>query len=171
MDALKRIVFLLILAGVGALGVRHFLFEKIVIASESMEPTLPKGTELYVDKLAPFLGAPKRGDIVMFDSPFQPEKGLVKRVIGLSGETIEIRNKTVYINGQLLDEPYAHHEHMDVMWVGDNVAPQQIPANHVFVMGDNRDVSGDSRDWRTSSGDPRPYLSRQEILGVIKAPR
>jgi signal peptidase I len=166
-EALKRIVFLLALGVVGALIVRHFLFETIYIASPSMEPTLPVGTRLVENKLAYLNAMPQRGDIVVFNRPSHPEKGLVKRVIGVPGDSLEIKEKMVYVNGAALNEPYVQHTSPNTMFEGDNIAATTVPAGCVFVMGDNRDVSGDSRDWRKKDGTWDPFLPIKAISGRL----
>ena len=95
-----------------------------------------------------------RGDIVVFKYPDEPERDFIKRVIGLPGETIELRNKKVYVNGQPLEEPYVHflepaHNAQEVTSfdVRERYGPVTVPAGQYFVMGDNRDNSQDSRYW------------------------
>jgi signal peptidase I len=153
-----------------ALFIRTFVVQAFKIPSSSMEPNLLVGDHLLVNKFvfSPSLGpgedavSPKRpirrGDIVVFKYPETPEKDFIKRVIGLPGETIEVRSKIVYVDGRPLDEPYAHFlgaapgrpdserallgEDADPEW-----GPQQVPSGRLFVMGDNRDNSLDSRRW------------------------
>src|SRR5437867_1146337 len=130
-----------------------------VVPTESMTPTILVGDHFFLDKVAFPANYPhvlqnylpartiQRGDIIAFWSPENPEMRLVKRVIGLPGETIEIRNRDVYINGRKLDEPYAVHTDVRQMDRRDILAPVTIPADHFFMMGDNRDNSNDSRFW------------------------
>ena len=127
-----------------ALLVKTFLVQAFFIPSLSMYPTLDKGDRVLVNKLSYQLHDVHRGDLVVFDRPEgSPESGikdLIKRVIGLPGETIESRDGVVFIDGRELDEPYL----VDGMTT-DNLPPQEVPDGHVFVMGDNRDDSADSR--------------------------
>lgn len=129
-----------------ALIIRAFLFQAFFIPSASMESTLLIHDRIIVNKLSYRLHDVHRGDIVVFDSPKliteqSPEiDHLVKRVIGLPGETVEGRNNRVYIDGRRLDEPY-----LDDDVVINNFAPTVIPDGNVFVMGDNRNQSEDSR--------------------------
>ncbi len=134
-------------AVVVALLLRAFLFQAFYIPSESMEETLLVDDRVLVNKLSYRLHDINRGDVVVFR---RPEAGagefrdLIKRVIGLPGETIEARDNTIYINGQVLIEPY--------LTAGEVIAdfdPVVIPEGELFVMGDNRDNSGDSRVFGT----------------------
>jgi len=99
----------------------------------------------------------RRGDILVFKFPEDPRRDFIKRAIGLPGETIEIRDKTVFVNGRLLEEPYAVHTDTRT-WPDDPRVPEQerrrdqlaslrVPEGSVFALGDNRDHSDDSRDW------------------------
>lgn len=127
-----------------ALVIRTFLLGAFYIPSESMDPTLKVGDRVLVNKLSYKLHDVNRGDVVVFKRPPQEQvagiKDLIKRVIGLPGETIESRSGKVYINGRPLNEGY-----LQPGVLTDNLPPTKIPANEVFVMGDNRDNSSDSR--------------------------
>jgi signal peptidase I len=111
----------------------------------------------------------RRGDIVVFKYPDEPDRDFIKRVIGLPGETIELRNKKVYVNGKPLDEPYVHFltppstEYQEVTSsdVREQFAPVTVPPDHYFVMGDNRDNSQDSRYWGFL---PRGYVKGKALL-------
>ncbi|MCG3204518.1 MAG: Signal peptidase I P [Elusimicrobia bacterium] len=165
---MKRLLFLALLGAAGAFVFRAMCFEGIYLASESMEPQFPKDMHIMVNKLALLYKKPMRGDVVMFDSPIDPKKGLVKRVVAVEGDTVEIRDKKVYLNGKMIDEPYVQFLNPDTIFNGDNMAPLTIPSETVFVMGDNRDVSGDSRDWRSPSGEPVPFLPLANIKGFVQ---
>ena len=127
-----------------ALLVKTFLIQAFFIPSLSMFPTLDKGDRVLVNKLSYDLHDVHRGDMVVFDRPEgSPEsdiKELIKRVIGLPGETIEARDGVVFIDGDRLDEPYLQDGIRT-----DNLPPTEIPEGRVFVMGDNRTGSADSR--------------------------
>jgi signal peptidase I len=127
-----------------ALVIRAFFLAAFYIPSESMVPTLQKGDRVLVNKLSYKLHDVHRGDVVVFGRPpNEPDNGikdLIKRVIGLSGETIEVRDCKVLINGQTLSESYVKS------WTRTcTYPPHQIGKDEVFVMGDNRDDSQDSR--------------------------
>ena len=165
-----RWLFLILLGAAGAWGVRRFAFEGIYLASDSMAPTMPEGRHVMVNKLSFAFSAPRRGDIVMFDLPSHPEKGFVKRVIAVAGDRIEIRKKKVILNGEVLNEPYVTHTRPDEILVGDNRPEVTVPEGHVYVMGDNRDVSGDSRDWTDGDGEWAPFLPVRQIGGLVDRP-
>lgn len=160
----------LIIALVLALLIRTFIIQAFKIPTGSMEPTLLVGDHLLVSKFSysmhvpnevPFTSiqlfpdyhffssVPKRGDIVVFKFPLEQEKDYIKRVVGLPGETIQVIRRNVYINDKLLKEPYAHHSEPPSSLVPgrDNMALLRIPEGHIFVMGDNRENSSDSRVW------------------------
>ncbi|MDF9408165.1 MAG: Signal peptidase I S [Pelotomaculum sp. PtaB.Bin013] len=142
-DWIKTIVIAVILS----LAVRTYVAEAKWIPSESMLPTLKVGDHLIIDKLFYKLNGTRginRGDIVVFNPPESAdlnEKVLIKRVIGLPGETISIKGGLVYINGKQLDEPYILEK------PNTDFAPFMVPDNELFVMGDNRNNSYDSRFW------------------------
>jgi signal peptidase I len=130
-----------------------------VVPSASMAPTILVGDHFFIDKVAFPANYPHalqkylpvrtihRGDIVALWSPENPNLRLVKRVIGLPGETLEIRDRIVYIDGRKLSEPYAVHSDPIEITRRDNFGPVVVPADHFFMMGDNRDNSNDSRFW------------------------
>ncbi len=105
----------------------------------------------FTDKRILILRKPERGDIIVFKYPENPEKDFIKRVIAVEGDVIEERNKVVYVNGKPIKEPYAYHSDRYVKSgefdPRDNFGPIRVPRGKVFVMGDNRDQSYDSRYW------------------------
>jgi signal peptidase I len=105
----------------------------------------------YSSQIAFSLGMPQRGDIIVFRFPEDEDKDFIKRAIGLPGDTVEVRNKTVFINGAPLEEPYTQHVDPTVLahqiQPRDNLGPITVPPDSYFVMGDNRDQSMDSRFW------------------------
>jgi len=119
--------------------INFFLAQATQVHGQSMEPTLHSDQRLVVEKVSYRFHGPRHGDIVVLKSPQQSTELLIKRVIGLPGETVEIRQGRVYINGQELDEPYLERS------TGGNWGPIIIPPLQVFVLGDNRSFSNDSR--------------------------
>lgn len=149
------------------------LVQNFKIEGSSMEPSLHSGQYILVNKLVYFnfdlnapmrllpgldeesrvvypLGLPERGDVVVFEYPKDPDKDFIKRVIGLPGETVAIRDGKVYVNNELLDEPYLNGAPTycsATSEVNCDTAPVVVPADAIFVMGDNRSNSSDSREW------------------------
>ena len=155
----------IIIAVVLALFIRAFVVQAFKIPSGSMEPTLLIGDHLLVNKFIygitiPFTDkklfefvTPKRGDVVVFIYPEDPSKDFIKRVIAVEGEQISIRDKKIYINGKRIEDPYGVYRDPNVVsgWGNeisrDNFGPVTVPPHSLFVMGDNRDKSFDSRFW------------------------
>ncbi len=121
------------------------------IPSGGMIPTLLVGDHLLVDKHIYKNQAPSYGDIVIFPYPVDPKKGFIMRVVALGGDTIEIKEKQVYLNGKELSEPYAVHLAPQIIQDNKNprdfFGPVTVPEDSIFVLGDNRDNSHDSRYW------------------------
>ena len=111
------------------------------IESHSMQPNFYEGEFILVNKLAFKLGEPTRGEVIVFHNPNNPDEDYIKRVIGLPGDTVEIHEQTVYVNGDIFAEPYP----INPFRPGENYGPAVIPPNQLFVMGDNRGNSSDSR--------------------------
>jgi signal peptidase I len=132
-----------------------------------MEPALRTGTLLVLDKLTLRLRAPRRGDVLSFRSPVG-DHDLLKRVVALPGETVEMRGKIVFINGKELDEPYVIYSRAGEKLEGDNLGPLVVPAQGFFVLGDNRDESSDSSVWKDSDGKPLPFLHLRFIQGIAR---
>jgi signal peptidase I len=146
-----------------ALVVRTLVIQAFKIPSSSMENTLLIGDHIFVNKFLygyhiPFtkgrvlqFASPKRGDIIVFVFPEDPSKDFIKRVIGVPGDTIEIRMKKVFVNGQPIDEPYTRFADGNAIdgfvRARDNLPPIKVPPGKLFTMGDNRDRSYDSRFW------------------------
>ena len=121
------------------------------IPSGAMKPTLQIGDHILADKYTYKKTEPKRGDIVIFPFPEDPSKDFIKRVVGVSGETIEIIDKQISINGEIIEEPFVIHTDSNIFRdkkrPRDNFGPVKVPDDSLFVMGDNRDHSYDSRFW------------------------
>src|SRR3954469_19609267 len=174
----------LVIAVVLALFIRTFVVQAFKIPTGSMEQNLLIGDHLLVNK---FVFGPtvshlertvlpiadiRRKDVIVFKFPKDPTRDFIKRVIGLPGDTVELRSKRVFINGKQLDEPYVYYlddppplpQEMeasnDLQGVGDprvQYGPVTVPAGHYFVMGDNRDNSEDSRYWG--------FMPRENVKG------
>ena len=160
---IKEYVEPIVIAVLIALFVRTFIVQAFKIPSGSMEPTLLVGDYLLVNKFLygtriPFtntkilpLKKPQRGDIIVFIYPKDQSKDFIKRVIGQEGEKVEIVQNKIYINDQLIDDPWGHFSEKNP-WARylpsiENFGPVVVPKNSVLVLGDNRDNSLDSRFW------------------------
>lgn len=145
-----------------ALFIRTFVVQAFKIPSGSMLPTLEVGDHLLVNKFIygvriPIVGTrllawnlPERDDVIVFIFPQDRSKDFIKRVKGVPGDTVELRNKILYINGERVDDPHASYDATPARMARqprDNFGPEPVPEGHVFVMGDNRDHSHDSRFW------------------------
>ena len=127
----------------------HLTLEQVIVYQSSMHPTLQEGQRLFVSRAALYLNGPERGDIVIFTCPqYADNMPLVKRVVGLPNETIEIKSGLVYVNGSVLEEPYIEEPPDYVL----NAVT--VPENQYFVLGDNRNVSNDSHcGWTVAKAD------------------
>lgn len=150
----------LVLALLLALVIRTFIVQSFKIPSESMMNTLLVGDYLLGDKFTyglkiPFSGIsiydgrdPQRGDIVIFAYPKDPSVDFIKRIVGVPGDVIEVRNKQLYRNNEPVREGFIRFTDPDnILGVRDNYGPVTVPEGHYFMMGDNRDNSQDSRFW------------------------
>jgi signal peptidase I len=168
---IRRLLLLVLVAVGGAWLVRTFLFEGVYVASGSMEPTLSVGTHYFVNKMAYRFHPPLRGDIIVFKSPVDAQKGLIKRVIALPGDRVELRSKQVYLNGQALTEPYTIYKRASERLVGDNIQEMTVPPDRFFVLGDNRDESEDSSDWKDpQTHEPVRFIEAGRIDGKLVIP-
>lgn len=159
----REYVEAIVVAVILALFIRTFVVQAFKIPSGSMLPTLQIGDHLLVNKFIygikiPFSGKtlipishPDRGDVVVFRFPKDPSVDYIKRVVGIAGDTVEVKDKVVYVNGVPAVEPHAHISDPTIKPGNesprDNVGPVIVPENSIFVMGDNRDNSYDSRFW------------------------
>ena len=140
------------IALVAALLIKNFLIINADVPTGSMETTIPAGSRIMGLRLYYDFKEPERGDIVIFKYPDDESVDYLKRIIGLPGETVEIISGKVYINGELLDEPYLSEEP-----TGD-FGPYQVPEDSYFMLGDNRAVSKDSRYWHNT------YVKKDKII-------
>ncbi len=148
-----------VIAVVVSLLIRTFVFQTFFIPSGSMEPTLQVGDRIIVSKLSVELGTIHTGDILVFKAPKAVETvcaddvaDLVKRVIGLPGQTLTSKGNTIYVNGKPLAQPWTHNPVL-----GKAIGTVVVPKNHYYMMGDNESDSCDSRFWGT--------IPRSSIIG------
>jgi len=173
----------IVIAVILALFVRTWVFQAFKIPTGSMEQNLLIGDHLLVNKFAVGPTATglerallpvsdiRRGDVIVFKFPEEPERDFIKRVIGLPGETLEVRDKRVYIDGQRLDEPYVFYlqppststgEHETTSFdLRERYGPVVVPPDSYFMMGDNRDNSQDSRYWGFL---PRSFVKGKALM-------
>ncbi len=170
---LREYIEAILLAVVIAFFIRTFVIQAYKIPSGSMKPTLLIGDHILVSKFSygiklPIIrstvipiGKPKSGDIVVFIYPEDRSKDFIKRLIGVPGDTIEVRNKQIFINGLPFNDTHAVHSDSIVIPASvqprDNFGPVRVPEGSIFVMGDNRDESYDSRFWG--------FVNMKDILG------
>lgn len=163
----------ILVAIVLALFIRTFVVQAFKIPSGSMLPTLQIGDHLLVNKFiygikVPFTGNilipitdPERGDVVVFRYPKDPSIDYIKRVVGIPGDRIEIKDKVIYLNGEKMEDPHGYVSESPIYAKGenprDNLGPISVPEDKIFVMGDNRDNSYDSRFWG--------FVDKTAILG------
>ena len=145
------------------LGLRAFVIQAFRIPSESMYDTLLKGDFLFVNKFEygpkipfthirlPGLHPPRRGEVIVFQFPQNPSQDFIKRCIATGGQTVQVIDKKVFVDGVELKEPYVKHSDPEIRPAGydfrDNFGPFTVPKGTLFMMGDNRDNSNDSRYW------------------------
>ena len=192
MEALRSVVLALLIL----LAVRALVVEAFKIPTSSMEGTLLAGDFLLVNKAVygaeipgvglslPAFASPERGEVVVFHPPHEPSKHYVKRLVGMPGDTLEMRKKHLYLNGNRVEEPYVRYKdphgdavHPGMAWQSrfladgprpgryrpsrDNWGPLVVPEARYFVLGDNRDNSEDSRYWgfvREDAIKGRPWI-------------
>ena len=160
---LRENIEAIVIAVLLALFIRAFVVQAFKIPSGSMEPTLQVGDHILVNKfiygvrlpvtnttIIP-VSEPEKGDIIVFEYPVEPDKDFIKRVVGVPGDTVEIRDKKVYVNGRRLDNYPVKYTEKNVLPGSvnkrDNFGPVSVPEDAYFVLGDNRDHSYDSRFW------------------------
>jgi len=148
-----------VVAVIASLLIRTFVFQTFSIPSASMNPTLQTGDRIIVSKMSVEFGTIHTGDILVFKAPkavatacADADADLVKRVIGLPGQTLTSKDNTIYVNGKPLVQPWTHNPIL-----GTAIGTVKVPPNHYFMMGDNESDSCDSRFWGT--------ISRSSIIG------
>ena len=157
MKTLRDVLETVLIALVISILVRAFVVERFLVDGPSMEPTMWTDESLMVLKIAYRFGEPKRGDIVVFQYPYNPEKDYIKRVIAVGGDPIEMRLGRVYVNEQFKEEPYVQYPGFF------NMNVTTVPEGTIFVMGDNRTNSEDSRMFGPVS---LSYLKGKAVLKI-----
>ena len=144
-----------------AMFIRAFIIQPYTIPTGSMLNTLLVGDCVLVNKFIygvkiPFtndyflnMNEPERGDVVVFEYPLEPNTDFIKRIVGLPGDTLTMRDKVLYVNGIKAPEPFVYYSYPGMTFPQDNFGPITIPEGEFFMMGDHRDDSRDSREWGT----------------------
>ena len=148
-------VLTIVLAVVAAKVINKYVIVKAEVPTGSMENTIEVDDCILGFQLAYLFGGPERGDILIFPWPDNPEVTYVKRVIGLPGETIEIKDGYVYVDGEPIEEPYLKEE------MEGEYGPYVVPEGCYFMMGDNRNSSQDSRKWNNT------FLKEEDIVAKV----
>jgi len=169
-ESLREWIQTVLIVLVVVITFRGVVAQAYQIPSGSMERTLLIGDYLYINKMLygseidigygghrffyhrfPAFRQPKPGDIIVFRYPVDPRQDFIKRCVAVAGQTVQIRDKVVYVDGVKRDEPFAVHDDPRTLprelSIRDNFGPYVVPAGHLFMMGDNRDNSSDSRFW------------------------
>ena len=145
---IKVALFVLLIAVL----LRIFVVQAYNIPSSSMEDLLIAGDFILVNKLHYRFNQPKPGEVIVFKYPLNPSKDMIKRVVATEGQTVEIKNKVIYVDDKIAAEPFLA-KHIDRRILPGSYSPRdnleaiQVPEGHLFVLGDNRDKSKDSREW------------------------
>ena len=164
-----RTTLIVVFTIAAVLAARRWIAEPIYIASDSMAPTLTKGHHLILDKVTYRLRPPGRGEIIAFKSPVGEVHESVKRVIAVGGDTVELREKKVYLNGEPQLEVYAYYARQGEALKGDTMPPVLVPEDALFVLGDNRDNSNDSASWEDpATGRPPLFLPLASVSGKVR---
>ncbi|CQR71432.1 Signal peptidase I T [Sporomusa ovata DSM 2662] len=138
-EEIKDWVISIIIAILLAFFIRYFIVELYMVEGPSMRPTLVDGERLVVNKFIYRFKTPERGEVLVFRYPRDPSRDFIKRVIAVAGDTVEIKDGRVFLNGQLLNEPYILER------IKGSYPVATVPQGHIYVMGDNRNNSEDSR--------------------------
>jgi signal peptidase I len=183
-SAIREYLEAIVLAVILTIVIRGLVVQAFAIPSGSMEETLQVGDFLFVNKMVygseidvglaghqliyhrfPAIREPKPGDVIVFRYPDDPSRDLIKRCIAVGGQTVELRDKVVFVDGIARDEPYVIHKDPRVLAreasPRDNFGPYLVPLGQLFMMGDNRDNSEDSRFW---GGLPRTLVKGQAMI-------
>ncbi len=143
-DIIKTVLIVLVIF----FASRYFLVQPFVVEGHSMDPNFSDQEYLLVNRLSYRISTPKRGDVVVFKAPSNPQYDYIKRVIGLPGETVVIKDNHIYVNGQIIQEDYLAADTQTLI-KNSKTATLEITLNNdeYFVLGDNREHSSDSREW------------------------
>lgn len=147
----------LVVAVALAIFIVVFLYEPINVEGTSMAPGIANGERLFINKFVYHFERIHRGDVVVFWYPLDPSKSFIKRVVGLPGESVQIRRGRVYVNGRKLEEPYVLPRYRD----DTSYAPVRVPPGEYYVLGDHRDDSNDSRMFGPV---PRRYIYGKAVF-------
>lgn len=150
--SLLEVVVIVGAAFVLALVIQQFVVKPFYIPSPSMNPTLVKGDRVLVNRFIYHFTEPERGDVIVFHPPVAPEEDYIKRVVGVGGDMVSVHDEKLYVNGDPQEEPYLNNGKID-----GEYPEEKVPSGYVFVMGDNRNNSGDSRVFGP--------VEREAILG------
>lgn len=182
-SAVREYVEAIVLAVILTVVIRGLVIQAFRIPTGSMEDTLQVGDFLFVNKMIygseidigwqgqrfvyfrfPAIREPKPGDIIVFRFPEDPARDFIKRCVAVGGQQVEIRDKVLFVDGKARDEPYVSHKDPRVLTretARDNFGPYVVPQGHLFMMGDNRDNSHDSRFWGAL---PRSLVKGQAMI-------
>jgi len=183
-SALREYLEAIVLAVILTIVIRGLVVQAFRIPTSSMENTLQIGDFLFVNKMVygseidmgfaghqlvyhrfPAIREPKPGDVIVFRYPDDPSRDFIKRCVAVGGQTVELRDKVLYVDGQAQEEPFAIHKDPRVLpretSPRDNFGPFVVPQGQLFMMGDNRDNSHDSRFW---GGLPRTLVKGQAMI-------
>ncbi len=159
MHEIKEWTSSILVALVLTLIIRTYVIQAFKIPSGSMRPTLMEGDKLFVNKYIYRFHKPKRGDIIVFKYPVDPKKDFIKRLVGFGGESTEIRDGKIYVDGQVLQDPnsfgkFYYYNHDPYGGPNDKI---KIPEDSFYVLGDNSANSTDSRFWG--------FVPKKNVLG------
>lgn len=155
LSVIQKIALVIIVAFI----IRSFIIQPFIIEGRSMEPSYHNNQFILIDKISYRLHKPNKGDVVVFQNPKNPSIYFIKRIIGLPGDDVKIEGGNVYINNQIISEPYLAPGQKTTVDSLENKYDVIVPGNEYFVMGDNRDESSDSREWN--------FLPKMNIVGKL----
>ncbi len=152
---IKEVLEVVAIALVTVFIIRHFLVQPFLVSGASMEPNFSDGNYLLIDEITYRFREPERGEVIVFRYPNNPATYFIKRIVGLPGETVELKDGKIFANGEFIEEDYLP----DSLQSRDNLSTK-LKADEYFVVGDNRSHSFDSRNWGP--------VNRDKIIGVAR---